>query len=74
MPIENISDTAHWMAYVRALESARPDALFHDVFAQRLAGKAGEAIACEIGAVDLIARTLAVRTAVMKSLRFVVKT
>ena len=72
MPIENISDTARWMAYVRALESARPDALFHDVFAQRLAGKAGEAIAREIGAVDLIARTLAVRTAVMDE--FILKT
>ena len=32
MLIENISDTARWMAYVRALESARPDALFHAPF------------------------------------------
>jgi methyltransferase (TIGR00027 family) len=68
MPIENISDTARWMAYVRALESARPDALFHDAFAQRLAGEAGEAIAREIGTVDLIAGSLAVRTAVMDEL------
>jgi methyltransferase (TIGR00027 family) len=68
MPVENISDTARWMAYVRALESARPDALFHDAFAQRLAGEAGEAIAREIGTVDLIAGSLAVRTAVMDEL------
>jgi O-methyltransferase involved in polyketide biosynthesis len=40
MPIENISDTARWIAYVGALESARPDALFHDALAQRLAGEA----------------------------------
>ena len=39
-PIENISDTARWMAYVCALESARPDALFHVAFAQRVAGEA----------------------------------
>jgi methyltransferase (TIGR00027 family) len=68
MSIEQISDTARWMAYVRAVESERPDALFHDTFARRLAGDAGEAIAREIGSVDLITRGIASRTAVLDEL------
>ena len=68
MSIERISDTARWMAHVRALESERPDALFHDAFARRLAGEAGEAIAREIGSVDLIAHGIAARTAVLDEL------
>ncbi len=43
--IRNISDTALWAARYRALESERPDALFHDPFARRLAGERGEQIA-----------------------------
>src|SRR6185312_687208 len=31
--ISNVSDTAHWMAADRAVESVRPDALFNDPFA-----------------------------------------
>jgi methyltransferase (TIGR00027 family) len=42
--IENISDTARWVAMYRALESERPDAHFQDPFARRLAGERGEAI------------------------------
>ena len=44
-PIRNISDTAMWAAVYRARESERPDALFRDAFARRLAGKRGEEIA-----------------------------
>jgi methyltransferase (TIGR00027 family) len=44
-PIRNISDTARWVAFYRALESERPDAHFHDPYARRLAGKRGEEIA-----------------------------
>jgi methyltransferase (TIGR00027 family) len=43
--IRNISDTAHWVAVFRADESERPDAVFNDPFARRLAGKRGEKIA-----------------------------
>lgn len=43
--IENISDTARWVAHFRAIESDRPDAVFRDPFARRLAGERGEAIA-----------------------------
>jgi methyltransferase (TIGR00027 family) len=43
--IRNISDTARWAAVYRARESERPDALFRDPFARRLAGERGEQIA-----------------------------
>jgi methyltransferase (TIGR00027 family) len=43
--IRNISDTALWTAVYRARESERPDALFRDPFARRLAGERGERIA-----------------------------
>lgn len=44
-PISSISDTARWVAVYRAWESARADALFHDPYAQQLAGERGRAIA-----------------------------
>jgi methyltransferase (TIGR00027 family) len=40
--LQSVSDTAFWMAYYRALESARPDALMHDPYARLLAGERGE--------------------------------
>jgi methyltransferase (TIGR00027 family) len=43
--IRNISDTARWVAVYRARETERPDALFQDPFARRLAGERGEQIA-----------------------------
>ncbi len=43
--IQNISDTAKWVAVFRAEESERPDAVFRDRFARRLAGEKGEQIA-----------------------------
>ncbi len=43
--IENISDTARWVAYYRAQETDRPDAVFRDPFARRLAGERGAHIA-----------------------------
>jgi methyltransferase (TIGR00027 family) len=43
--ISNVSDKARWMAAFRAAESARPDALFDDPFADTLAGDRGRAIA-----------------------------
>jgi methyltransferase (TIGR00027 family) len=42
--ISHVSDTARWVATYRAVESARPDALFHDPLADRLAGERGRAI------------------------------
>jgi methyltransferase (TIGR00027 family) len=43
--IRNVSDTARWAADYRARETERPDALFRDPFAARLAGERGREIA-----------------------------
>jgi methyltransferase (TIGR00027 family) len=43
--IRNVSDTARWAAVFRAQESERPDALFRDPYARRLAGERGQQIA-----------------------------
>jgi methyltransferase (TIGR00027 family) len=43
--LRNISDTALWTATYRARETERPDALFHDPYAARLAGERGARIA-----------------------------
>ena len=43
--IRSVSDTARWVAVYRAQETERPDAIFRDPFARRLAGERGEQIA-----------------------------
>jgi methyltransferase (TIGR00027 family) len=43
--IRNVSDTARLVAIDRAVETERPDALFRDPFARRLAGERGARIA-----------------------------
>ena len=43
--VRDITDTARWVAIFRAEESERPDAIFHDPFARKLAGERGEQIA-----------------------------
>ena len=47
--ITDVADTARWVAAHRAAESARPDALFHDPLAARLAGEHGRRIAAVMG-------------------------
>jgi len=42
--IDNVMDTAFFVAQYRADESARPDALFHDRLAAKLSGERGKAI------------------------------
>lgn len=64
-PIRNISDTALWVAMYRALESDRPDALFLDPYARRLAGERGEAILRSMPRGRALAWPMIVRTAVM---------
>lgn len=56
------------MAYVRALESDRSDALFRDPYARQLSGALGEAIARELGDIEMVANGIAVRTAVLDQL------
>ena len=46
--ITHVSDTARWTALHRATESARPDALFSDPLAERLAGAHGRAIVARV--------------------------
>lgn len=43
--VRGVSDTARWVAYFRAQESLRADALFRDPYAKRLAGERGFEIA-----------------------------
>jgi methyltransferase (TIGR00027 family) len=66
-PLGDVSDTARWVAYFRALESERPDALFRDPLARRLAGERGRAIA-ETLPVGPLSWSLAVRTRVFDEL------
>jgi methyltransferase (TIGR00027 family) len=47
--IRHVADTAFWVAQYRARETARPDALFRDPFAARLAGEQGAQIADNMG-------------------------
>ena len=55
MAIEHVSDTARWVAVYRAMETERPDAIFRDPFARRLAADRGQAIVDEM-MLDIIRR------------------
>src|SRR6478672_11211552 len=62
MPIEHISDTARWVAYYRAMETERPDAIFSDPYALRLAGLRGEEIVDQVKRGRSMAWAMIVRT------------
>ena len=64
MTIEHVSDTARWVAVYRAMESERPDALFHDPFARRLAGEKGSQIVRTLKDGQSMAWAMIVRTQV----------
>lgn len=64
MPIENVSDTARWVAVYRAMETKRPDAIFRDPFAERLAGAHGQEIVDSMKRGRSSAWAMIVRTAV----------
>jgi len=66
--VSNVSDTARWVAVYRALESARPDALFSDPFADRLAGERGRAIAAHAPRQIRTGWPMVVRTKLMDDL------
>jgi methyltransferase (TIGR00027 family) len=68
MTIEHVSDTARWVAVYRAMESERPDALFRDPYARRLAGAKGFEIVRSIPRGRATAWALIVRTAVFDKL------
>lgn len=77
-PIRNVSDTALWVATWRAMESERPDALFHDPYARRLGGARGEAIAERMGGRranwPIVVRTVQVDEIVLRCVREGVRT
>ena len=64
----HVSDTARWVAMYRAMESDRPDALFRDPWARKLAGPEGEAILKSIPKGPQTAWPMIVRTHVMDEL------
>jgi methyltransferase (TIGR00027 family) len=66
--IENVSDTARWVAFYRAMESDRPDALFRDPWARKLAGERGAAIVRHVPRAEAMAWALIVRTSVFDEL------
>jgi len=63
--IRNVQDTARWVAAHRALESERPDALFQDPFARRLAGERGFAIVRKAPSSAEVAWSVALRTVII---------
>jgi methyltransferase (TIGR00027 family) len=66
--IQHVSDTARWVALYRAMESERPDALFHDPYARRLAGERAERIVASLPKGKTMAWPMVVRTVVLDEL------
>jgi methyltransferase (TIGR00027 family) len=71
--ISNVSDTARWVALYRAQESVRPDAVFRDPLADRLAGERGRAIAATApwqmrSGWTMVARTVLIDALIRQSL------
>ena len=66
--IRDVTDTARWVAYYRAMETERPDAIFRDPFAKALAGDRGEAIVNAMPKGRQLAWPMIVRTAVIDEL------
>ena len=62
MEIQDVSDTALWVATYRAQETERPDALFRDPLAARLAGEKGRQIAERMTGTRLTAWSVVIRT------------
>ena len=63
--IQSIGDTARWVAYYRALETDRNDAIFRDPFARELAGDVGKRMANLNSSARSGSWPMVVRTAVM---------
>jgi methyltransferase (TIGR00027 family) len=60
--IKHVSDTALWVAAVRAEETARPDAIFRDHLAAKLAGDRGREILASLPHSGAMNFALAIRT------------
>lgn len=68
MTIASVSDTAKWVAEYRAMETDRPDAIFRDPYARRLAGPDGARIVAHMKNGTRYAWPMIVRTAVFDEL------
>ncbi len=71
--IPHISHSALWVAYYRAMESKRKDALFHDPYAELLAGERGKQIVentkgWKNGAWPMIVRTAVLDEFIMRTI------
>ena len=64
-PVRTRCHTRAWVAIYRAMESERPDALFHDPYARRLGGARGEAIVRAMPRGAAMSWPMGVRTTVM---------
>lgn len=67
-PIRDVTDTARWVAFYRAMENERPDAIFRDPFAKALAGEEGEAIVNALPHGRRMAWPMITRTAIIDEL------
>lgn len=77
--VENVSDTALWVATYRARESRRADALFKDSLAEKLVGERGQKIANLLGYSEvmywvMVVRTVAIDRLILKALNLGVDT
>jgi len=63
--IENVSDTAFWVAHYRAVETRRADALFRDPLASVLAGEQGKKIAQTMPMRFMTEWVVAIRTCII---------
>jgi methyltransferase (TIGR00027 family) len=78
-PIRNVSDTALWIAAYRAIETDRPDAVFKDPLAKKLAGERGMQIVeaaphPRAMAFAMVIRTSAIDRLVMRAIELGVDT
>lgn len=63
--IENVSDTAFWVAHYRSIETERDDALFRDPLAGVLAGHRGKSIAEAMPRGFMTSWVIAIRTRII---------
>lgn len=63
--INDVSDTAFWVASYRAAETERPDALFRDPLAGRLSGERGKEIARTMPRTRMTGWTVVMRTVII---------
>jgi methyltransferase (TIGR00027 family) len=66
--IQDVSDTAFWVAHYRAVESDRPNALFQDPLAGLLAGERGRQIAASMPGGKATQWVVALRTRIIDDL------